>query len=140
MRPTVSSSRTSRWPTSRARRSARRNANPLPPAALPRLRQRSRPGHARLRLLGRERAARALRPRGHPRLDRLRPQKVNIVVVGGGSWGRAFSLLLAERGHEVTLACRDPEQASAIAASGHNPRYLQSADLRRIRVAAIEEA
>ena len=46
--------------------------DPRPPAALPRLRQRSRPRHARLRLLGREPAARTLRPGGRPGLDRLR--------------------------------------------------------------------
>ena len=40
---------------------------------------------------------------------------VNIVVVGAGSWGTAFSRLLADRGHEVTLAARDAEQARAIA-------------------------
>src|SRR6266511_3748136 len=57
---------------------------------------------------------------------------MNIVVVGGGSWGTAFSRLLADRGHEVTLACRDSEQAAAIAESGRNPRYLSSVDLRNV--------
>ncbi|MHB8643278.1 MAG: NAD(P)H-dependent glycerol-3-phosphate dehydrogenase [Gaiellaceae bacterium] len=54
---------------------------------------------------------------------------MNIVVVGGGSWGTAFSRLLLDRGHAVTLAVRDPEQAKAIAATGHNPRYLPRVDL-----------
>src|SRR5581483_12458312 len=49
--------------------------------------------------------------------------------VGGGSWGTAFSRLLADRGHDVTLVCRDSEQAAAICASGRNPRYLPSVDL-----------
>src|SRR5437867_9087123 len=40
---------------------------------------------------------------------------MRAVVVGGGSWGTAFSRLLADRGHEVTLACRDQDQAAAIA-------------------------
>jgi glycerol-3-phosphate dehydrogenase (NAD(P)+) len=31
---------------------------------------------------------------------------VNVVVVGGGAWGTAFSALLADRGHAVTLATR----------------------------------
>ena len=44
----------------------------LASAAVPVLRERPRAGHARLRLLGRERAARALRARGRARLDRLR--------------------------------------------------------------------
>jgi glycerol-3-phosphate dehydrogenase (NAD(P)+) len=54
---------------------------------------------------------------------------VNVAVVGGGSWGTAFSRLLAERGHDVTLACRDVEQARAIRETGHNPRYLSEVDL-----------
>ena len=81
-----------------------------PAAALPALRQRPRPDHARLRLLGREPAARALRARGRARLHRLRAALMRWVVVGGGSWGTAFARLLADRGHEVTLACRDPSR------------------------------
>jgi glycerol-3-phosphate dehydrogenase (NAD(P)+) len=54
---------------------------------------------------------------------------MKIAVVGAGSWGTAFSRLLFERGHEVTLVCRDPEQARAIAETGRNPRYLTSVDL-----------
>ena len=54
---------------------------------------------------------------------------MKIAVVGAGSWGTAFSRLLFERGHEVTLVCRDPEQACAIAETGRNPRYLTSVDL-----------
>jgi glycerol-3-phosphate dehydrogenase (NAD(P)+) len=54
---------------------------------------------------------------------------MRIAVVGAGSWGTAFSRLLFERGHEVTLVCRDPEQARAIAETGHNPRYLPTVDL-----------
>jgi glycerol-3-phosphate dehydrogenase (NAD(P)+) len=65
---------------------------------------------------------------------------VNVVVVGGGSWGTAFSLVLRHRGHEVTLACRAPEQARAIAETGRNPRYLTTADLREIHAATVEEA
>jgi glycerol-3-phosphate dehydrogenase (NAD(P)+) len=57
---------------------------------------------------------------------------VRVVVVGGGSWGTAFSRLLADRDHEVTLACRDPEQAAAIAQTGRNPRYLTTVDLREV--------
>jgi glycerol-3-phosphate dehydrogenase (NAD(P)+) len=57
---------------------------------------------------------------------------MNVVVVGGGSWGTAFSRLLADRGHEVTLACRDPAQAAAIAETGRNPRYLTTVDLQDV--------
>jgi glycerol-3-phosphate dehydrogenase (NAD(P)+) len=65
---------------------------------------------------------------------------VNAVVVGGGSWGTAFSRLLADRGHVVTLACRDPEQVRAIAETGRNPRYLTAVDLRDVAATTIAEA
>jgi glycerol-3-phosphate dehydrogenase (NAD(P)+) len=65
---------------------------------------------------------------------------VRIVVVGAGSWGTAFACLLRDNGHEVTLAARDPRQADAIAATGRNPRYQQSADLRGVAAAALPDA
>jgi glycerol-3-phosphate dehydrogenase (NAD(P)+) len=65
---------------------------------------------------------------------------VNVVVLGGGSWGSAFAALLRDRGHDVTLACRDPEQADAIAATGRNPRYLRQCDLSGIAVATLADA
>ena len=65
---------------------------------------------------------------------------MKFVVVGGGSWGTAFACLLRERGHAVTLACRDPEQVRAIRESGHNPRYLPNVDLRGIEAATVDEA
>ena len=61
---------------------------------------------------------------------------MKIVVVGAGSWGTAFSWLLAEHGHDVTLACRDPDQARAIRATGRNPRYLRQVDLSEIAAVA----
>ncbi len=36
---------------------------------------------------------------------------MNAVVVGGGSWGTVFAKLLRERGHDVTLAVREPARA-----------------------------
>jgi len=65
---------------------------------------------------------------------------MRVVVVGGGSWGTAFSRLLSEHGHDVTLACRDAEQARAIAATGRNPRYLPGVDLRTVRAARLADA
>src|ERR671925_378421 len=65
---------------------------------------------------------------------------MNVVVVGGGSWGTVFSCLLRDRAHDVTLACRDPQQVRAIEETGHNPRYLTDADLTGIDSATIEEA
>jgi len=65
---------------------------------------------------------------------------VNAVVVGAGSWGTAFARLLADRGHSVTLAARDPEHARAIAESGRNPRYQSQVDLADIAATAIDNA
>jgi glycerol-3-phosphate dehydrogenase (NAD(P)+) len=65
---------------------------------------------------------------------------MDFVVVGGGSWGTAFACLLRDREHDVTLACRDPEQVSAIRETGHNPRYLPNIDLGGVQAATIDEA
>jgi len=65
---------------------------------------------------------------------------MRVVVVGAGSWGSAFACLLRDRGHEVTLAARDPEQVAAIAQTGRNPRYVREADLRGIAATTIAEA
>ncbi len=65
---------------------------------------------------------------------------MNVVVVGCGSWGTAFSRLLADRGHEVTLACRDHEQARAIRETGRNPRYRPEVDLSDVAAAPGDEA
>lgn len=65
---------------------------------------------------------------------------MRIVVVGGGSWGTAFATVLRDRHHEVTLACRDAEQAAAIATTGRNPRYLTDADLTGIAATTIAAA
>jgi len=65
---------------------------------------------------------------------------VNVVVVGGGSWGTAFSRVLVTCGHDVTLACRDPEQVAAIASTHRNPRYLTHCDLRGVAATTIDEA
>ena len=65
---------------------------------------------------------------------------MKVVVVGGGSWGSVFAALLAERGHDVTLACRDAEHARAIAQTGRNPRYVPRADLSCVRATALADA
>ena len=65
---------------------------------------------------------------------------MNVVVVGAGAWGTAFARVLAERGHEVTLAARDPEQARAIAETGHNPRYLPDVSLAGVTGTTITDA
>jgi len=65
---------------------------------------------------------------------------MRTVVVGAGSWGSGFACLLRDRGHEVVLAARDPEQAAAIRATGRNPRYVREADLTGIDAATLAEA
>ncbi len=65
---------------------------------------------------------------------------MKAVVIGGGSWGTGFSRLLADRGVEVTLATRSPEEAAAIRAQGRNPRYLSQVDLTGIAATSIAEA
>jgi glycerol-3-phosphate dehydrogenase (NAD(P)+) len=47
--------------------------------------------------------------------------------------------VLAERGHEVTLAARDPEQARVIAETGRNPRYLSDVSLEGIGAVPVAQ-
>ena len=65
---------------------------------------------------------------------------MKVVVVGGGSWGTAFARVLANREHDVTLACRDAEQARAIEETHRNPRYVTHCDLGGVAAATIDEA
>ena len=65
---------------------------------------------------------------------------MNAVVIGAGAWGTAFARLLAERGHDVTLVARDPEQARAISETGRNPKHLPEIRLDGIGPATLEEA
>jgi glycerol-3-phosphate dehydrogenase (NAD(P)+) len=50
-------------------------------------------------------------------------------IVGAGSWGTAAAVLLARGGAAVQLACRTPEQARELSASGRNDRYLPGVEL-----------
>ena len=65
---------------------------------------------------------------------------MDVVVVGGGSWGTAFARLLRDHGHAVTLACRDPAQAESIRETGRNPRYLSHVDLSDVAAETVEDA
>ena len=47
-------------------------------------------------------------------------------MIGGGSWGTAFACVLARAGHEVQLACRDPEP---LRGARENARYLPGVPL-----------
>ena len=50
-------------------------------------------------------------------------------VVGAGSWGTAFSLVLADAGLDVSLWARRAELAEAITRTHRNPDYLPEVDL-----------
>ncbi len=64
---------------------------------------------------------------------------MRAAVVGAGAWGTAFAGILAARGHDVVLACRDPEQARAIEETGRNPRYLPTADLDAVSATTLDD-
>jgi glycerol-3-phosphate dehydrogenase (NAD(P)+) len=55
--------------------------------------------------------------------------RLRAVVIGAGSWGTGFSRLLADRGHEVALVCRDPAQTATITETGRNPRAVGDVSL-----------
>lgn len=50
-------------------------------------------------------------------------------VVGAGSWGTAFSLVLADAGLDVSLWARRPELAEVLTRTHRNPDYLPDVDL-----------
>nr|WP_232822076.1 NAD(P)H-dependent glycerol-3-phosphate dehydrogenase [Desertihabitans aurantiacus] len=47
-----------------------------------------------------------------------------VAVMGAGSWGTAFALVLADAGHEVRLWARRSEVAEAVQRTRRNPDYL----------------
>ncbi|NJQ15991.1 NAD(P)H-dependent glycerol-3-phosphate dehydrogenase [Streptomyces bohaiensis] len=47
-----------------------------------------------------------------------------VAVLGTGSWGTAFAMVLADAGCEVMLCARRPEIAEALNATRTNPEYL----------------
>lgn len=48
----------------------------------------------------------------------------HIAVLGSGSWGTAFSLVLADAGNDVTMWARREELAKSIRETHENPDYL----------------
>jgi glycerol-3-phosphate dehydrogenase (NAD(P)+) len=65
---------------------------------------------------------------------------VRAVVVGAGTWGTAFARLLADRGHDVTLAAHRDEDARAIRETGRNPRYLTHVALDGVEATTLAGA
>ncbi len=49
---------------------------------------------------------------------------MKAAVLGAGSWGTTFALVLADAGTPVTIWARSAEMATAITTSHENPRYL----------------
>ncbi|WP_028658955.1 NAD(P)H-dependent glycerol-3-phosphate dehydrogenase [Nocardioides insulae] len=52
-----------------------------------------------------------------------------IAVFGAGSWGTAFSIVLADGGNDVTIWARREELATAITQTHENPDYLPGIEL-----------
>ena len=52
-----------------------------------------------------------------------------IAVFSAGSWGTAFSIVLADAGNDVTMWARRPELADAINTTHQNPDYQPGIDL-----------
>jgi glycerol-3-phosphate dehydrogenase (NAD(P)+) len=50
---------------------------------------------------------------------------MKIAVLGAGSWGTTLAVLLAAKGHEVSLWAHRPEFARALEAERENKRYLK---------------
>ncbi len=61
-------------------------------------------------------------------------------VMGAGSWGTAFALVLADAGNDVRLWGRRPELCDAINATHQNPDYLPGIDLPEAIVATSDPA
>ncbi|GAW48658.1 MULTISPECIES: NAD(P)H-dependent glycerol-3-phosphate dehydrogenase [unclassified Nocardioides] len=52
-----------------------------------------------------------------------------VAIFSAGSWGTAFSIVLADAGNEVTLWARREEVADAITEQRENPEYLPGVEL-----------
>ncbi len=52
-----------------------------------------------------------------------------VAVFGAGSWGTAFSVVLADGGNDVTMWARREEVAAAINERRENPDYLHGIEL-----------
>jgi glycerol-3-phosphate dehydrogenase (NAD(P)+) len=48
---------------------------------------------------------------------------MHVAVMGSGSWGTAFGILLADAGNDVVLWGRDPGVATTVATTHENPHY-----------------
>jgi glycerol-3-phosphate dehydrogenase (NAD(P)+) len=53
-----------------------------------------------------------------------RSERLDIGVIGAGSYGTCLAILLARAGHRTTLWCRDPATAAALTTARENQAYL----------------
>ena len=65
---------------------------------------------------------------------------VRVAVMGSGSWGTAFALVLSDAGQSVTLWARRAELAEAINAEHRNVDYFPSVELPKSLVAVADPA
>jgi glycerol-3-phosphate dehydrogenase (NAD(P)+) len=59
-----------------------------------------------------------------------------VAVMGAGSWGTAFALVLADAGHEVRMWGRREEVCDAITSQHENPEYMPGIDLPSVITAS----
>ncbi len=50
-------------------------------------------------------------------------KKINVVVIGAGSWGTTLSVMLAEKGYHVFLWVRDKKSADLVSCKRKNEKY-----------------
>jgi glycerol-3-phosphate dehydrogenase (NAD(P)+) len=55
--------------------------------------------------------------------------RARVAVMGSGSWGTAFALVVSDAGNHVTLWARRPELADKINTAHYNPDYLPDLSL-----------
>lgn len=63
-----------------------------------------------------------------------------IAVMGAGSWGTAFSVVMTDAGHHVRMWGRRPELCSLINERHENPEYMPGVDLGRTVFASHDPA
>ena len=66
-------------------------------------------------------------------------RRTEVAVFGAGSWGTAFSMVLADAGNDVTLWARREELAATINATRENPDYLPGIAAARRRSSATHD-
>ena len=60
-----------------------------------------------------------------------------VAVMGSGSWGTAFALVLSDAGQSVTMWARRPELAAAITSSHRNVDYFPTIELPPSLIARV---